>query len=497
MENDGERPYSVLTRDGVEEKMKKQIDDISGIFLVSKSDATVLLMRLRWDSLRASERLDEDKEKLLTESGLKSVVFDSNLDSSDDDVVSCGICSKIGGEFSGQGKVDDVDVDLISTPFCAHTFCKTCWSEYLEKNFFSLEENKTAIPCPHRDCRSVVGPDTVEKLTVRDQDMYKKYVLRSYREENRELKIKQCPTLNCGFEIEFDREKEDDEHSLNVVCLCGHVFCWRCMLESHRPVTCNNANDWLSRDLKNLLEDSYISSSLSWVDKNTKTCPHCFRHVQFDSFGWSNFVTCACSGQFCWRCLGPSEGHVFGNCVAPSLERIAAKPVSSCLDLWDASQISLALAKSELEAFEPTDLKEEQDIKVIKQGLMLIVQCRQFLKWICVYDYLHTDCDMAKREYLRFLKEHAATLVQSFSETIKKEAERAKTLGCERVKLSTDISNIGNYFYHFVNTLRDGLVEVKAKSYDNYGGPYWLCDRCTYGNSWFIKKCMMCIDPIL
>ncbi|XP_019098627.1 PREDICTED: probable E3 ubiquitin-protein ligase ARI15, partial [Camelina sativa] len=141
------------------------------------------------------------------------------------------------------------------------------------------------------------------------------------------------------------------------------------------------------------------------------------------------------SGQFCWRCLGPSEGHVFGNCVAPSLERIAAKPVSSCLDLWDASQISLALAKSELEAFEPTDLKEEQDIKVIRQGLMLIVQCRQFLKWICVYDYLHTDCDMAKREYLRFLKEHAATLVQSFSETIKKEAERAKTLGCERVKL--------------------------------------------------------------
>ncbi|XP_006280264.2 probable E3 ubiquitin-protein ligase ARI15 [Capsella rubella] len=508
METNGERPYSVLTRDEVEEKMKKQIDDISQIFLVSKSDATVLLISLRWDSLRVSDRLDVDKEKVLTESGLKAVATDSNLDSSD---VSCGICCKIAGEFfefDDDGKVDadDVDVDvagddLISTPFCAHKFCKTCWSDYLDKNFFSVEENKAAIPCPQRDCRGVVGPDTIEKLTVRDQEMYQKYVLRSYREENREWKIKQCPAPYCSYEIEFHRVKEDDEHSLNVVCLCGYIFCWRCMLESHRPVTCNNATDWLCGHLKNLLEESVKVSSLSWIDNNTKPCPHCYCPMQVDDLQWGPFVTCACSGRFCWTCLIPEDAHETGYgvaCVAPDLGS-RAEPDFSFLDLWEASQVSLELAKSDLEAFEESEIKTpsdlmEQDIKVIREGLMLVVQCRQFLKWSCVYDYLHTEYDTAKREYLRFLQENAAALVLSYSKTIKEEAERAKKLNCDKSKLSNEASNIGNYFYHFIKTLRDGLSEVKAKSYDNYGGPHWLCDRCTYGNSWFQNACKMCCD---
>ncbi|EFH38993.1 predicted protein [Arabidopsis lyrata subsp. lyrata] len=55
MEHDRGKPYSVLTRNEISVKMKKQINEISDIFCISKSDATVLLMYLRWDSLRVSE----------------------------------------------------------------------------------------------------------------------------------------------------------------------------------------------------------------------------------------------------------------------------------------------------------------------------------------------------------------------------------------------------------------------------------------------------------
>lgn len=174
-----------------------------------------------------------------------------------------------------------------------------------------------------------------------------------------------------------------------------------------------------------------------------------------------------------------------------------AKPGISCLDLWNASQVNLVNAKYELEAFEesiikkPSDLKE-QDVKVLREGLMLIVQCRQFLKWSCAYDYIHTEYDMAKREYLRFLQQNASGIVHSFSQSIKEETE-AKELTCG--KLLSETTNIGNFFYHFIKTLREGLPEVQAESYDNYGGPYWLCDRCTYGNSWFQRACKMCCDP--
>ncbi|CAH8280710.1 unnamed protein product [Arabidopsis lyrata] len=509
MENDVERPYAVLTMDEVKEKMKKEISEISEIFLISKSDATVLLMFLRWDSNRVLERLGEDAEKLMTESGLKSVVIDSNQDLSD---VSCGICSKIG---DGDG--------LISTACCSHKLCNTCWSEYLEKNFFSVEKNQTAISCPDQSCRAAVGPDTIEKLTVRDQEMYEKYVLKSYRERCLGWKIKQCPAPGCNYNIEFHLASEDEEHSLNIVCLCGHIFCWRCMLESHRPVTCNNASDWLSRDLKKLIGEVDKPSTLSWIETNTKPCPHCFIPVELDDVHqWNQFLTCACSGRFCWKCFQSPEAHgIYGSCFAPEdlsnvgfsrWSNVGSNPWSnigfnrwrraepekiSCLDLWKASQVSLEQAKSELEAFEesiikkPSDLKE-QDVKVLREGLMLVVQCRQFLKWSCVYDYLHTEYDMAKREYLRFLQENASALVHSFSQGIKEETE-AKEL--TRGKLLSETTNIGNYFYHFIKTLREGLAEVKAKSYDNYGGPYWLCDRCTYGNSWFERACKMCCDP--
>ncbi|KAG7607179.1 putative E3 ubiquitin-protein ligase ARI15 [Arabidopsis thaliana] len=441
-------------------------------------------------------------EKLMTESGLKPVVIDSNQDLSR---VYCGICSNIGDD-DYDGDVVVVDGDLISTPFCSHKFCKACWSKYLEKNFFSVEKNHTAIPCPDRDCRAAVGPETIEKLTVRDQAMYELYVLKSYREKYLGWKLKQCPARGCNYVIEFHLASEDEEHSLNIVCLCGHIFCWRCMLESHRPVTCNNASDWLSRDLEQLIEEVDKPSTVSWIDANTKPCPHCFIPVEIDGERpWAQFLTCVCSGRFCWKCFRSPETHgTSGSCLAPARSSNVgfnhwnrAKPGISCLDLWNASQVNLVNAKYELEAFEesiikkPSDLKE-QDVKVLREGLMLIVQCRQFLKWSCAYDYIHTEYDMAKREYLRFLQENASGIVHSFSQSIKEETE-AKELTCG--KLLSETTNIGNFFYHFIKTLREGLPEVQAESYDNYGGPYWLCDRCTYGNSWFQRACKMCCDP--
>lgn len=196
MEHDPEREYSVLTRDDLNEKMNKQIDDLSEIFLLSKPAATVLLMNLQWDSQRVSERLSEDKEKLLMRSGL---ITDSNYNDS----------------------------------------------------FFSVEKN-------------------LAMLTLEAKGMHNEYVLRSFLEQNKGLTIRRCPSPGCGYFIEFHRDIYFDEYGLNVVCLFGHTFCGRCSLESHRPVTCNNASDWL-RDLGKLSE----SLSVSWIESNTKPCPHC------------------------------------------------------------------------------------------------------------------------------------------------------------------------------------------------------------------------------
>ncbi|EOA15251.1 hypothetical protein CARUB_v10028650mg [Capsella rubella] len=509
MEKDQQRPYHVLTRDEVKEKMKKQIDDISNIFVMSNSDATVLLMHLRWDSMQVSDCLVDNKEKLLWEAGLKSDVPDPNGELSDSH---CGVCFKTSVEFYG---------GLVSTSFCSHKFCKSCWSNYLNKDFYSVEKNQTAISCPPPACRAAVGPDTIENLTVPDQDMYESYVMRSYLEGNKVLEIKQCPAQDCNYFIVFHQDNNDDDDddaedcSLNVVCLCGHIFCWRCMLDSHRPVTCNNASDWLSKDLKILSTktSTELTRPFRSIKTSTKTCcPHCNRAMNLYGKQYFLIVTCTCSGRFCWKCRQSEKDHrmesgLYKLCNVPKkTPEKRAEVEDSCVERWKASEILVKQAKSDLAAFEESNMMKpshlnEKDITIIRKGLMLIVQCRQVIQWSSVYDYFHAEYELSKREYLRFLQANATSLVQSFSDILKEETERAlsdtsEEFCCVKHKVSIDTSNIGNYFYHFIKTLQDGLDEVKVKSYDDFGGLFWLCDRCTFGNTWFHKDCQMCRDDI-
>ena len=283
-DDDQQRPYSVCTRDDLKERITKQIDVISEIFCVSNSDATVLLMKLRWNSQLLSERLSQENKKLLTESGLKPVdVTDSNQDLSDSS------CDEF-YEFFDDVDDDGDDVVKVSTPFCSHKFSTTYWSKYLDKNFFSVEKTLDTISCPHHDCGASVGRDTIEKLTVKDRDSYDEYVLRSYLEKSKK-QIKQCP--GCSYFIEFHKGTDAEEYGLNVVCLCGHNFCCRCSLETHRPVTCNNASDWLSRDLQKLSEASEKSLSFLWIEDNTETCPHCLSPLEIGLGSLdSKFVPC-------------------------------------------------------------------------------------------------------------------------------------------------------------------------------------------------------------
>ncbi|CAH8280707.1 unnamed protein product [Arabidopsis lyrata] len=498
MEHDRGKPYSVLTRNEISVKMKKQINEISDIFFISKSDATVLLMYLRWDSLRVSERLGENKEKLLMDSGLESVVIDPNPDSSSEISLETDVYEFADDDDDDEDYNDDND-DLISTPFCSHKFDTTYWREYLEKNFYYVEKIQTAISCPDQDCRSAVGPDTIEKLTVRDQEMYERYILRSYIEGNKVLMIKQCPARDCNYVIEFHQENDDDdEYSLNVVCLCGHIFCWRCRLESHRPVTCNKASDWLSSASRKLSDESF---SLCSTKTKTVTCPHCLCSLESDT-KMPQFLTCVCRLRFCSRCLRSEEAHKIeavdsGFCVKTEVGIL-------CEDRWNVCQNLLEQAKSDLEAFEesniknPSDLLREQDIMIIREGLMLIVQCRRVLKWCCVYDYFYTEYENSKKEYLRYLQANAIAALQSYSNTLQEQKDIVLTAAtyeeCSffRHTIPTATSNIGNYFYDFIKTLQDGLVDVRVKSYNGGAGPLWYCDRCTYANTWHDKECEMC-----
>ncbi|ESQ40837.1 hypothetical protein EUTSA_v10015828mg [Eutrema salsugineum] len=489
MEADGQRLYSVLTRTEVREKMMKEIVQISEVFSLSQSDATVVLICLRWNPFKVSDLLGDDKEKFLAELGLVNV-FDSNPNEPN---ASCAH-----GDY------------LVSTPFCSHKFCTTCWRDYLSESLEKKkkkkkkkddEEEKLIISCLNQDCVASVGPDTIEQLTVLVKEMYESYVLGSFVDGNNET-IKWCPAPGCDYAIE--RHGEDvSELDFGVVCLCGHTFCWSCQLESHRPVTCNNASLWWTH----LLDQS---KSVSWISANTKRCPACNGVVHTNDDPDVRLVTCICSCSFCWHCLRLEEEHIEGwHCFEVSIPLPQPRndyALTHHVNLWLDSDEEMEISKCDLKAMEQKSIPKltescdlgEQDIRALREAFSLVVQCRLVLKWSCVFDYFITDYHSAKKQYLDHLRKQATANLLKHKETVEEVmnlATSGRDIAFFKHILRTTTTATGNYFHDFVKTLEDGLSDVKVDACEDATTGYWFCDRCTFQNDSFDRECKVCVLP--
>ncbi|KAL0713645.1 hypothetical protein Bca4012_020623 [Brassica carinata] len=444
METDGQRVYSVLTRSEVDTKMKSEIKQISEVFSLSKSDATVILISLRWNSFKASDRLGDDKEKLMGDLGLVKV----NSSNQKNESVS---------SFADQE-------NLVSTPFSPHKFFEPCWISYLN-NLLENNKEEEIVLCPNPNCVASVGPDTIEKLTEPAvKEMYKRYVLGSFVEANNES-IKWCPAPGCEYAIERHEDlMEDDESSLDfgVVCSCGHTFCWSCNLESHRPVTCKDASLWFSSILDTLKNNA-------WLVKNTKRCPRCNTHVQRTDDLVLRMITCICSCRFCWRCFRSEEEHNGKwNCVEVSFQPSMGQELedSRYLRLWEACHEDLEKSKLDLKAIDENGIPiptsenyfsfSDGDVDAVMEATLLMVQCRLVLKWSCAYEYFITMHQSAKTQYVKHLRGEATkTLVRhrATQEELMNQALSSGDFSCFKLKLSASTTTTGNYFHEYVKTL--------------------------------------------
>ena len=86
-------------------------------------------------------------------------------------------------------------------------------------------------------------------------------------------------------------------------CLNKHRFCFDCMLEDHRPCTCDELKRWLIK-----CKDD--SETFNWLVTNTKACPKCGTSIEKN--GGCNHMTCRksdCKHEWCWVCMGPWKDH--------------------------------------------------------------------------------------------------------------------------------------------------------------------------------------------
>ena len=185
---------------------------------------------------------------------------------------------------------------------CGHYFCKDCWAGYLS---VQVENGPGCVytKCMEPECEQSVLRSTWTTIDARapSQGLLKtfdKYMARSYCNEN--AHISWCPAAGCEVIVEYKGGGAQD-----IVCRCGHKFCFRCKEEAHRPASCADVRKW---HLKNTSE----SENVNWMLANTKDCSKCGRPIEKNQ--GCNHMTCdkrsgGCGHEFCWLCMGDWSSH--------------------------------------------------------------------------------------------------------------------------------------------------------------------------------------------
>lgn len=218
-------------------------------------------------------------------------------------------------------------IDVVPIP-CGHSFCRNCWSEYLQ---VKIGDGKvTQLHCPAMGCEQIVPFELISLVVGPDLSAkYLKFGLDAFVEASED--IRWCPNPGCTRAVRLKPEeselKEAEQQAQQgqdgakkaanpriVDCGMGHFFCWACSLEPHDPCSCEMWAEWkckiLQEDKDNAMNTFIASgaSSVGWVAENTKPCPSCKCPIEKND--GCNHMTCSrCRHQFCWVCLGSWTFH--------------------------------------------------------------------------------------------------------------------------------------------------------------------------------------------
>ncbi|KAI3955539.1 hypothetical protein MKW98_028484 [Papaver atlanticum] len=472
-----EKCYTVLIEDDIRQQQQEDITQVTNTLSISRVSATILLRHYNWDVEKAHEAWFTTEEKVRKDVGLleEQVVRIHNMEN----IIKCSVC------------FDDFDCDDMSAANCGHLFCESCWTQYISMKINDGPEC-LMLRCPNPSCPVAVGQDMVNKfVSDEDKEKYSNYLYRSYVEDKRKMS-KWCPGPGCEFAIEFVAGSS----SYDVVCGCGHRFCWNCVEDAHRPVDCDTVRKWV---LKNTAE----SENVTWILANSKSCPKCKRPIQKNE-GCMHMV-CQCKFHFCWLCLGDWNNHgeetggyyacniyekVRSGGVYDEEEKIKNK-AKDYLDKYafyyerfEENQKSRLKAIESLKKIQSEGLVKlsdkyglpETELGYITDAWQQIIECRRVLKWTYAYGYYLPPSEHVKKQFFECLQGEAESALERLHQCAEKDLRKyleedgalyydtfpikLVDLTVLKSKLVNLTGTTRNYFESLVRALENGLSDV-------------------------------------
>ena len=243
-----------------QESEVKQVADT--IQLKSNVFVEVMLKQYRWNSEKLIRDYGEyGLQYLLEKCGLRNNV------SSEDSKNEIGMCDACYSD----------DVKLYRYDMCGHTFCKSCWKDYICTFVTESAFNNLNVKCMAYGCKSILTESYM--LSFLDKNIDAELINRFYKTKvdsyvADHFRLKWCPNPKCGHVI----KKLCDENLFYVLCKCGEECCFHCDNEPHFPCPCAVYSKFIS-DVKN------ETASLQLIKKSCQQCPNC-KTVVFKNVGW-------------------------------------------------------------------------------------------------------------------------------------------------------------------------------------------------------------------
>lgn len=374
---------------------------------------------------------------------------------------------------------------------CGHKYCRACWKGFLHA---SIEEGPKCLTmrCPEPGCSAYV-PKSFVQQEVRGAHLrhYKSFWNRSMVEESPTLKW--CPGPNCERAVCCSATSTE---TLDIMCDCGHSFCWGCLEEAHRPVLCKTVHKWL-------VKNSAESENLTWILANSKPCPKCKRPIEKNQGCMHMTCSAPCRHEFCWLCLEPWRKHSeqtggFYQCnryvkakeqglyEEQELKRKSAKGslerYMHYFERWDAhdkarrrAKKDLAEINSTLESLSSSFASTTNQLKFYTEAYLQIIECRRILKWTYAYGYFHfmDSTNSTHQDFLEFLQGEAEMSLEKLHHVAETNVEHLVENPAEfdhfRSKLTGLTCVARDYFDKLVTELEHGLHHLSSRYSESPG----------------------------
>jgi len=173
----------------------------------------------------------------------------------------------------------DLPVTAVVHPLaCKHSFCRECYTEYLENKMKDFEVLK--ITCPQDGCPEIVTDERIK--TILSEDRFQRYQdLVQKKLSHKSWGQKYCPKAGC-----YKKFTPDNENKFTV-CACGTEICNTCSQFWHPGKPCIEIKD-----------EEFAEYAKA---NNIKFCIVC--KTAIDRVEGCLHVTCSvCDYEWCWNC---------------------------------------------------------------------------------------------------------------------------------------------------------------------------------------------------